>query len=529
MSASIVLSKLSAATSDGRALFSDIDLRFDAERTGLVGRNGVGKSTLLRLIAGELQPAAGRVAVTGCWGWLRQAVQVGPGETVADLFGLREALGVLRRAEAGRASVEDLAVADWTLPARLQAALARAGLSVSPETLLSQLSGGQRTRVAVAALVFAEPDFLLLDEPTNNLDREGRGAILELLEGWRAGALVISHDRELLEAMDAIVELSALGVARYGGNWSHYSETRVRELAAAERGLADAHKQARDAARSAQLSAERKARRDSAGRRKRARGDMPQSWLDGQKDRSERSSAGGARLAEDRGAQAADAVAAARDKLEVIQPFTVALSSTGLPAGRAVLQLDSVVAGYVPGQPALQKLSLSVVGPERVAITGPNGCGKSTALSLIAGRLRPWAGEVRVFTPFALLDQRVDLLEPAATVLANFRRLNPEADDNAGRAALARFRFRGEAAEQSVASLSGGQVLRAGLACVLGGSEPPPLLLLDEPTNHLDLESIEAVEAGLRAYDGALVVVSHDTAFLEAIGITRTLALAPPD
>jgi ATPase subunit of ABC transporter with duplicated ATPase domains len=130
-----------------------------------------------------------------------------------------------------------------------------------------------------------------------------------------------------------------------------------------------------------------------------------------------------------------------------------------------------------------------------------------------------------VTVPFALLDQNLELLDRALSIRDNFRRLHPGSDENACRAALARFMFRADAALQTVASLSGGQMLRAGLACVLGGPAPPSLLLLDEPTNHLDIESIEAVEAGLRAYDGALLVVSHDEAFLEAVGITRRLEL----
>ncbi len=132
-------------------------------------------------------------------------------------------------------------------------------------------------------------------------------------------------------------------------------------------------------------------------------------------------------------------------------------------------------------------------------------------------------------TTFALLDQRVSLLDPALSIRDNFKRINPDADENACRAALARFMFRADAALQIAGTLSGGQMLRAGLACVLGGSIPPPLLILDEPTNHLDIDAIEAVEAGLRAYDGALLVVSHDNAFLEAIGITRRIELTRSD
>jgi ATPase subunit of ABC transporter with duplicated ATPase domains len=243
------------------------------------------------------------------------------------------------------------------------------------------------------------------------------------------------------------------------------------------------------------------------------------------KERSELTSAANARLAESRQGQAAETVTAARDRIEILQPLTVAVPSTHLAAGKTVLKIENVTAGYAPDQPVLRDLSLVMTGPERIAVTGPNGSGKTTLLSLVTGQLQPWQGSVRVFTDVAMLDQRVSLLDPSLSIRDNFRQLNPGADENTCRAALARFMFRADAALQIVGSLSGGQLLRAGLACVLGGGTPPPLLILDEPTNHLDIDSIEAVEAGLRAYDGALLVVSRDEPFLAAIGITRRLEL----
>lgn len=240
MPATISLSAITWVTPDGRALFSNLDLSFDAVRTGLVGRNGVGKTTLLKLISGDLLPQAGRISVDGTLGVLRQAVQVAPGQTVSDLLGVTGALRLLRRAEDGRASIEELSSADWTLEPRMASALASVGLDVLPETPLATLSGGQRTRAALAALVLAEPDFILLDEPTNNLDRDGRTAVAEMLRSWRGGAVVVSHDRELLDRMDAIVEITSGDATRYGGNWSHYRERKAIELAAARHDLAQA-------------------------------------------------------------------------------------------------------------------------------------------------------------------------------------------------------------------------------------------------------------------------------------------------
>ena len=525
MSASIALSRLGWSRPDGRTLFSGIDLSFGTDRAGLVGRNGVGKTTLLKLMSGDLAPQAGKVAVKGTLGVLRQVVQVTPHETIADLFGATDGLALLRRAEEGEAGVDELTVADWTLEARLASALSRVGLDATPQTPLASLSGGQRARAGLAALVFAEPDFILLDEPTNNLDREGRAAVIELLANWRAGAIVVSHDRELLDTMDAIVELTSLGATRYGGNWSHYRARKAVELASARHDLADAERRVSDVARSAQANAERKARKDGAGERKGAKGGTPRILLGGMKDRSEKTSGENARMAERRRTQALADAAAARERIEILQPLSVVVPSTGLPANRTVLRIDRASAGYAPDCPILSDLSFDITGPERVAVTGPNGSGKTTLLAIATGQLQPSSGNVKVVADSAMLDQQASLLDPTLSIRDNFRRLNSEADENACRAALARFMFRADAALQTVSSLSGGQLLRAALACVLGGGRPPSLLILDEPTNHLDIDSIEAVEAGLRAYDGALLVVSHDEAFLEAIGVTRRLEL----
>lgn len=529
MPASITLSSLSWSTPDGRSLFTNLDLSFGGGRVGLVGRNGVGKTTLLKLIAGDLMPRSGTISVNGSLGTLRQNVQSHAGRTIADLFGATDALAVLRRAEAGYATADDLAQADWMLEAHIAAALHKVGLDAEPDTLLETLSGGQKTRAGLAATIFAEPDFLLLDEPTNNLDGDGRAAVVALLAGWRGGAVVVSHDRELLEHMDTIVELTSLGATRYGGNWSHYRSRKALELAAAQHDLADAERRISELDRQTQAVAERKAHKDSAGQRKAQRGDMPRILLGARKERAEGTSGENARLAERRRTQAMETAATARERIEILQPLSVTLPPTHLPTGKTVLAVEDVTAGYNPARPIIQNLSLAMTGPERVAITGPNGSGKTTLLSLITGRLMPFAGSVKMMAKYALLDQQVSLLDPSTSIRDNFLRLNPPTDENACRAALARFMFRADAALQIVATLSGGQMLRAGLACTLGGSAPPSLLILDEPTNHLDIDSIETIEAGLRAYDGALLVVSHDNTFLDAIGISRRLVLSPPN
>ncbi|MEC3912254.1 ABC-F family ATP-binding cassette domain-containing protein [Sphingobium sp. CR2-8] len=524
----ITLSKLGWSAPDGTPVLSGLDFRFVPERIGLIGRNGVGKSTLLALIAGERKPTQGQVSVTGTLATLRQTLAPDPHQSIADLFDLRASIALLDKAEGGHASIAELEACDWTLPARLADALADVGLTADPTTPLARLSGGQRTRAALVAAVFARPDWLLLDEPTNHLDAEGRDALAALLQRWRGGAIVVSHDRALLERMDAIAELTTLGIARFGGNWSAWRARKDVELAAARHALDQADRQASDLARKTQIATERQQKRDGAGARRAAKGGMPRILLGRRKQQAEQSSGDAARRAQQQAAEAQATMAEARARIEILDPLRIALPSANVPPGRILVTLDDVTAGHDADDPPLRGINLTIAGPERIAITGPNGSGKSTLLHLIAGDLAPIAGHIHRPVDCALLDQDASLLLPHATIADNFARLHPGATRNAVHAALARFRFRADLALQRVDSLSGGQRLRAALACVLGGDSLPPLLLLDEPTNHLDLDSIMAIEQGLVAYDGALLVVSHDPAFLDAIRITRRIALGGP-
>ena len=525
MSAQITLLNVAWSTPDGRPVLSNVSAAFERECTGIVGRNGIGKSTLLSLMAGRLRPSSGRITVIGTVAVLRQVASLPPDETVADLFGVGAALALLRRAASGEATSDELAEADWTLEERLSEALDRLDIPVGLRTPLADLSGGQRARAALAAATFARPDFLLLDEPTNDLDRAGRQAVLDLLRDRRAGAIVVSHDRTLLDAMDAIVELGPSGATRHLGNFDAYRDAKAARIAAAEHDVAVAERQAAERARRTQETAERQQRRDSAGHRRGARGDLPRILAGARRDNAEKTAGGNARAAERQRADADRRLDQARSRIEAVKAVSISVPPSGLPVTRTVLSVERVTFGHRPGQPVLQNVSLTLTGPERVAVLGRNGAGKSTLLELIMGRIAPWAGRVALGVRAACLDQRRTILDPNRAVVENYARLNPTDDANGCRAALARFQFRAAAADRLVSTLSGGQQVRAALACMFGNAAPPQLLILDEPTNHLDLEAVEAVEAGLASYDGALLVVSHDDAFLRGLRITRWLAL----
>jgi ATPase subunit of ABC transporter with duplicated ATPase domains len=522
----ITLDRLSQLAPDGRVLFERLTLAFSREKTGLVGRNGVGKTSLIRTMLGEAPPASGAVRIEGAVAVLRQQLSPPPGAQLADLLGVAEPLAKLARLERGEGRDGDLETADWLLLQRIDAAIVEMGLAdVALDRPASTLSGGQATRAALAALLIAEPDFILMDEPTNNLDADGRAAVAALLERWPGGALVVSHDRALLRRVDRIVELTSLGAQVYGGGYDLYAARKAEAEAAAARDLDRAEQAIGRVGREVQAAKERKARTDAAGKRLRARRDMPKSWLDGQAERAENTAGRQSQLAERLRAEAERDLADAEARIERVRRLAFDLPPSGLPEGRLVLAFEEVSFAWPDGTPVLREVSFRIAGPERVAVTGANGAGKTTLIRLAVGDLAPTAGQVRRGVPAALLDQRAALLHDDETLLENFRRLNPAADDNAAHAALARFVFRNVSALKPARALSGGERLRAALACALMAARPPQLIILDEPTNHLDLDSIAAIEAALLAYDGALVVVSHDRDFLAAIGVEREVRL----
>ncbi|HSH46282.1 MAG TPA: ABC-F family ATP-binding cassette domain-containing protein [Longimicrobiales bacterium] len=526
----LIAEDLTYGLNDGRTLLDGVTVGFGRERTGLIGANGVGKTTLARLLLGDLTPAAGRVIRNCRVGYLPQRRSEAP--TVGHALGVAHTLQRLQRVLSGDGAAADIdALAGaWDLPERIAAVLARVGLEhLDPDRPLSTISGGEATRVALARLLLDDPGFLILDEPTNDLDARGRKDLQGFVDGWSGGLLVISHDRALLRRMDRILELSTLGVRLYGGNYDAYREQRRVESEAAERELAHARTRLKRTRREVQEARERHERRASQGRKDRAAGGVPKILLGAMKERSENTGGKLGRTADRRLEEARDRARAAKERVEDLERLSLSLPPCGLRAGKVVLRTDALTYAHRPARhPVLDSVSLTITGPERIAIVGRNGAGKTTLLRLLAGELVPGDGTVHRGVEeerIAYLDQRAARLRQDDSVLVNLQRANPALDATTLHHTLARFLFRGDDTSKPVSVLSGGERLRAALACALAAEHPPQLLLLDEPTNHLDLDSQRAVEDVLAEYDGALVLVSHDLDFLEAVGVDRHIEL----
>ena len=490
---------------DGQPLWhAPLSLSLDSGATGIVGANGTGKSVFLQLLLGRLQPATGHVLCSARLHAVAQEVQGAPGCTVADLAGLAPVLRALQRLEAGQGLPDDLLLADgqWDLPARWQRALRALGLGhVAGDGDAARLSGGERMRVALAGAFVSDADVLVLDEPTNHLDRSARRWLLGQMAVRQGGVVVASHDRELLGAVDAIVELSPAGLRRYGGNWTLYAAQRDQERAAAQAALEHARTERERGRKALQREHDAQQRRAAQGRRVGRTANLAPILLGRMKNSAE-AHAGREHERQREARDQLDAtVREAARQAPAQATVALALPDSTVPAGKQVLALEQVRAPFAP--PGLAALDGVWSGPVRIAITGPKGCGKSSLLRLVAGQLAPAAGRVVRGVRAAWLDQHnALLLPPQACVLQRLAQLGSPLPESTLRTRLAQLGLDAARVQRPAGVLSGGERIKAALACALWGGEPAQMLLLDEPTNHLDLASVEALQSALCAAGG---------------------------
>ena len=517
---------------DGGRLFASLNFSFSGGRAGLIGQNGIGKTTLLEILSDRKHPSSGTVVRAARTAYLPQTVAPSAAGSVAETIGLSGLLEALERIEAGEGSPGELAVADslWSIPTELEKAFSLLGVShISLLRPADTLSGGEFMRVRLAALLIDDPDFLLLDEPTNHLDHSARQSVYDLVAGWTKGVVVVTHDRKLLSLVDQIAELDSKGLRVYGGDFAFYKEQRRIEQMAAEQEFASAQTRLKKAKQAAQLARERQQKRNSAGHKKAIRTGISPMAAGNLKRAAENSAARLSDRHQRKVESARDQMLCAKYSVSPVSRIIVDLESSRVPATKRMVEACGLNYSYQEANEAVWKeaLNMLIVGPERIHLKGENSSGKSTLIDLIGCKKTPTAGFLNVGTGrIGVLDQRVDVLDDSLSILDNVKRTAQQRLHHDIRILLGRFLFYQDAALKPAGVLSGGERMRAGLACLLAADQAPEILMLDEPTNNLDLQSIEAVGSALRDYRGALIVVSHDITFLDDIGIDRVVELS---
>ena len=504
---------------DGDAVLQHANLVVDAGRIGLVGRNGSGKTTLLRLIAGDLVPTTGTISTAGPVAQLPQDLPLRTTATVADLLGIRERLAALAAIEAGSAEPHwyEILGDGWDLPHRAAETLTRLGFgSLELSRPVATLSGGEVVLVSLAGLQLSGAAIGLLDEPTNNLDRRGRTLVHEAVAQWPGTLVLVSHDVALLELVDTVVELRDSTLTSYGGNWSAWQEHLAVEQQAAARAIRDAEQKLAVEKRQRSTAEVTLARRAREGRKAYVEKRRPKMIMQARKREAQVSAAKFRAEHAENLQQAQEELATARTRLRDDPGIRIDLPDPGLAAGRRLAEFDTI-SGRV-----------TIQGPERIALVGPNGCGKTTLLETLLGlRSGVLASDATaLFTErVGYLPQRI-ILDPTLDLVETVRQNAPQTPPGEIRALLARFRFRGDRSHHRVGELSGGERFRIALAQLLAARPIPELLIMDEPTNNLDLDAIEVLVTALASYRGALLVVSHDDSVLQRLGITRSVDLS---
>ncbi|KKA57070.1 ABC-F family ATP-binding cassette domain-containing protein [Enterobacter roggenkampii] len=521
-SPSFILHQVTCQFPTGDTLFGPLNLTLEPSLCALVGRNGSGKTRLLRLLAGLDEPATGHIERFGSHAWVAQQHVISSQTTLAELLGYDAIFTARKRIDSGDYQPDDLALLDghWDIAERLSEAFINATLPpFEPDKPAIELSGGERIRALLCGAFTAGADFLLLDEPTNHLDRQGRAWFYDQLSRYQGGVLVASHDRELLEQVPRILELSASGLRSYGGNYADYQAQRDAEQQAARAALEHAATERKRTRARMQKEHDDSQRRSAKTLRtvdtlniasfervkyKGAAKERIGSW---KKQHSEQNEALNA------------AVNKARERVEDDNPVMFTLPGSQIPEGKQVLVLEDLVLPHVPVPP----LNWRMDGPMRVALKGPNGCGKSTLLKTLLGEMAPRSGSCKVSVSCAYLDQHLSRFDLSQSVMTHFNLSHTPLEEGVLRTRLAQLQLGADKVMLPLATLSGGERLKAALACVLWRAEATQLLLLDEPTNHLDLASVQAIEAALAGFPGALLVVSHDEAFLSGLTLTHEL------
>ncbi|WP_347123470.1 ATP-binding cassette domain-containing protein [Microbacterium sp. SY138] len=542
--ASVILDRLTFTWPDGSVALDGVSGAFGSGRTGLVGRNGAGKSTLLRLMAGELEPTSGMVTASGEVAYLPQQLTLDVDRRVAELLGVSEALDAVRAISAGDVDPAhfDAVGDDWDIEARAEASLAEAGLA--PDFLdrrVGELSGGEAVLAAIAGIRLRRAPITLLDEPTNNLDRDSRAKLAAMVRAWKGTLIVVSHDLSLLELMDDTAELYAQTLSVFGGPYSEWRAWLDAEQDAAKQAEVTAAQVLRKEKRQ-RIEAEVKlAHRARTAKKAEIEKRVPKIVAHGRKMAAE--------------------VSAGRLRTEVGAKEDAARSVLD-EAGRRV-RSDSSMKIELPDPQVSRSRRIATVGdherawviqgPERVALIGRNGAGKTTLLERLvatgvhsSGTITPVGpqgregsgSETEVLSSvrpalhaeahtdlIGYLPQRVDGLDEARSVFENIAAAAPHVPEKELRNRLARFLIRGATAERPVAALSGGERFRVALAKLLLADPAPHLVVLDEPTNNLDLDTVDQLVDALRAYRGAVLIVSHDDAFLRRLDLDLTLQI----
>lgn len=527
---SIIVNKLTYLHADKERLFENISFSLEkGEKAAVVGNNGTGKSTLFRLITNELPVFSGEIFCSSPPYYVPQHFGQYDRFSVAEALQIDKKLQALYAILEGDISPESYSLLDddWNIEERLRNALSHWDLAdISISQKLETLSGGEKTRLFLTGIELHNPEIILLDEPSNHLDWFSREKLYQLLQNSRATILVISHDRALLNLLPAVYELQKNGATYYPGNYDAYKAQKEQETNALQAKIEEEEKALRLARKTARETAERKQKLEARGEKRSAKQGVGRMAMNTLRDKAEKS---GAKL-NDVHHEKMTAIKENLAELRAVSPdpktMKADFNASSLHRGKTLIKASGLEFSYEEKPLWKNPLDFLIKSGDRVAITGKNGSGKTTALRLMLGMLEPTKGTLeRADFKYLYIDQEYAMIRNELTLFEQISGFNTALQDYELKAVLSRFLFSREMWNKSCATLSGGEKMKLSLACLTAAMNTPDVFVLDEPTNNIDIQNIEILTENVKDFGGTVLLISHDQYFTKQIGIDYAIEL----
>lgn len=526
---SIIVSNLSYIHPDKQPLFRNITISVsNSEKCSIIGDNGTGKSTLLKVIAGELAASEGNVTCSSRPYYIPQHIGL-LGQTIAEVLQVNAKLNAVKAITGGSLDTKNYEVLadDWDIESKTVKALAYWLLKNVPlDTPMDNLSGGEKTKVLLAALLIHQPSIILLDEPTNHLDYSARKLLYQFIEQSSSSIVVVSHDINLLNRLNTTYELHSDGIKRYGGSYTFFEEQKNIELATLNDSIEEEYRAIRQAKKKAQEVKERQEKRNRQGEKNKDQ--LPRILRKGTMNRGENTAS---RLNDKHGKiieEHTNVLAELRQKRGHTNTLKIDFDDANLHTGKQLIIARQISYCYsCDKQIWNEPLDMEVLSGDRIHIKGNNGSGKTTLLKILLGKLRPTEGTIkRVEFSYAYLDQSYEETAADCTISQLAEQYNTQhLEEHEVKLRLNRFLFPLDTWDKSCKKLSGGERMRLYLCCLMISNYTPDIFVLDEPTNNLDISSLKILTENIKNYKGTILIISHDTHFVNEIVVNKEITL----
>lgn len=527
---SLQIEQLSYEHQNREILFQDISFNLQtSQKATLIGNNGVGKSTLLKILAKQLEPKSGIFRTSSDPYFVPQHFGQYDEMTIYEALNISNKVNALHQILAGNTDIkhfESLAD-DWEIEDKAVKALANWQIDyLQPTALLGNLSGGEKTKVFLAGIELHQPSIILMDEPSNHLDYKSREQLCQLIQDVSATILLVSHDKTILNLVAHTFELNRFGIKYYSGNYAFYEEQKEIETQSIIAQLEDKEKELRSAKRTKQEMTERRQKLDARGRDRGIKKGLGKMALNILQDRAEKTTTKLHDTHSDKIHTIVNDISEIESHMDKSKQMKINFNSSKLHKGKILAKGEAVNFAYSSNKLWKNPLNFLFQSGERILLRGLNGSGKSTLIKLLLKELTPTEGRLQIADfDYAYLDQEYSMIKNNITIYEQAKEYAPQMLEHDIKMNLNRFLFDHTTWDKKGVMLSGGEKMKLALCCLLLSSSLPDMIILDEPTNNIDLRNINILISCIKDYEGTVILVSHDKYFIDEVKIDYQMEL----